>query len=109
MQDNAPIHTYRPVKEWFASTGFTVMEWPPYSPDLNPIEHVWVFLKENLHKYYPELANMAGHADTIKPKLAEAIIHCWELLDPSILEKLARSMPRRVQAVIAAKGWYTKY
>lgn len=104
MQDNAPIHTYRPVKEWFASTGFTVMEWPPYWPDLNQIEHVWVFLKENLRKYYPELANMAGHADTITPKLAKAIIHTWELLDPSILEKLARSIPRRIQAVIAAKG-----
>ena len=85
------------------------MEWPPYSPDLNPIEHVWVYLKENLHKYYPEFINMSGNPSTIKPKLADAIIHCWELLDPAILENLAKSMPRRVRAVIEAKGWYTKY
>lgn len=109
MQDNALIHTYRAVKAWFETTGYNVMNWPPYSPDLNPIELVWVFLKQNLHKYYPEFINMAGHPDTIKPKLAEAIIHCWELLDPSILENLARTMPRRVKAVIAAKAWYTKY
>ena len=85
MQDNAPLHTYGPVKQLFASIGYEVMEWPPYSPDLNPIEHVWVHLKENLHKYYPEFINMSGNSSTIKPNLADAIIHCWELLDPSIL------------------------
>ena len=40
MQNNAPIHTVKKVKQWFENNGITVMEWPPYSLDLNSIEHL---------------------------------------------------------------------
>jgi transposase len=40
MQNNAHIHTAKKVKKWFEDEGIPVMEWPPYSPDLNPIEHL---------------------------------------------------------------------
>jgi transposase len=40
IQDNASIHTARKVKEWFIERGIKYIDWPPYSPDLNPIEHV---------------------------------------------------------------------
>ena len=40
MQDNAPIHTAHKAEEWFEIHGVQVMIWPPYSPDLNPIEHI---------------------------------------------------------------------
>ena len=40
MRDNARTHTAKVCKEWLANQGWEVMEWPPYSPDLNPIEMV---------------------------------------------------------------------
>ena len=40
MQDNASIYTVRIVREWLEENGIDVLEWPPYSPDLNPIEHL---------------------------------------------------------------------
>jgi hypothetical protein len=39
MQDNAPIHTAHRVHDWFIENGIHLTDWPPYSPDLNPIEH----------------------------------------------------------------------
>ncbi len=40
MQDNASIHRVRKSKLWFQENGIEVMEWPPYSPDLNSIENL---------------------------------------------------------------------
>ena len=55
MQDNAPIHTAKKVKEWFEERGIRVTDWPPYSPDLNPIEHTWKRLKDMVSRMFPEL------------------------------------------------------
>lgn len=40
MADNAPIHTARISKRWLKDHRVKTIDWPPYSPDLNPIEHL---------------------------------------------------------------------
>lgn len=45
------------VKDWFGNNGIPVMEWLPYSPNLNSIEVV------SIDKDHPELATMGSDED----------------------------------------------
>jgi predicted nuclease with RNAse H fold len=96
------------LKNWAEENGVTVVDWPPYSPDLNPIENLWKLLKERICSKYPELSLMPKNSASMQ-RLCEAAVEVWEEFDEDLLATLIESMPRRLEAVIAARGWYTKY
>ena len=80
---------------------FRTMVWPAQSPDLNPIEHLWGFLKKRLAEH--------EHPPSGIHELWERIQVEWEKIPAEDCQNLIESMPRRVQAVLKAKGGYTKY
>lgn len=118
--DNAGIDRYSPV-QWYLNNLATTLHsicvlrviMPPYSPDLNPIEHVWAMIKLIFNRLYPEMWNVECKTQVqrvhVKKMIEEAVTHCWELITPDFFEKLAKSMVDPIEAVIEAEGWYTKY
>lgn len=100
QQDNAPCHKAKSVMEWFEEKGIVLLDYPPQSPDLNPIENLWRILKIKIHNNYD--------INTLD-QLWQVYEKEWEAIDPKICEKLIESMPRRLAAVIKARGGHTKY
>jgi len=48
VMDNASIHKSERTRELIESVGCKLLFLPPYSPDLNPIEHFWAWLKQKI-------------------------------------------------------------
>jgi len=108
MQDNAPIHTAKNTKAWLEQHGVWTIEWPKYSPDLNPIEYLWWALKQRVNKLHPEFDTMADSAEeweAFEIGLQEA----WALIPDKLIKRLIMSMPRRLAALRQARGYQTKY
>ena len=76
------------------------MVWPQ-SPDLNPIEHLWNHLKRKLGEYEEPPRGIQ--------ELWERVQKEWDNIGVEECRKLIESMPRRVEAVVKAKGGHTKY
>lgn len=52
MQDGAPGHSATSTIEELYIRGIRVICWPPFSPDLNPIEHCWNWMKDFIQEKY---------------------------------------------------------
>lgn len=78
MQDNARVHTSKVTMDWLDEKGYSVMTWPPYSPDLNPIEGVWYTIKVWIAKHYPEVRASTFGEERAKALIVEVVEAAWE-------------------------------
>ena len=108
MQDNAPIHTAKLSTEWLEAHGIATIDWPPYSPDLNLIEHIWWALKRKLYELHPEFDYMGDSLDEWD-RFEMGLVEAWAAIPDTLIRKLIMSMPRRLDAVRLARGYQTKY
>lgn len=83
-------------------------DWPPDSPDLNPIENLWAIVKAEMYRLRPELLAANNTEETLQAVI-RAAHEAWHGVEDRIIYNLCVTMPHRVQAVIEADGWYTKY
>jgi DDE superfamily endonuclease/Transposase len=109
MQDNAPCHKSTDVLEFLRENRVPVMEWPPQSPDLNPIENLWVPFKAAFHKRFTEMFNHPSKSLEARYRYAAVLQEVWYAQGRQLVDALIESMPKRVQAVIEANGGWTKY
>ena len=101
MDDNAPPHRARIVRDYLEQQTIVRMDWPARSPDLNPIEHCWDMLQR-------AIAARPHQPQTLQ-ELQDALQQEWNDLGQAAVQRLIRSMRRRCQAVIVARGSQTRY
>ena len=99
MQDNAPPHTAKSTKEFLGRQKFWTMDWPPNSPDLNPIENAWGKLTRIIYvkKRRPRSID----------ELELAIEREWLAIPQDYFKDLVMTMLDRMFQVLMAKGRHT--
>uniref|UniRef100_A0AAZ3SRV7 Tc1-like transposase DDE domain-containing protein n=1 Tax=Oncorhynchus tshawytscha TaxID=74940 RepID=A0AAZ3SRV7_ONCTS len=99
-QEETWHHSYGEAWWWhLRDKSLNGLEWPSQSPDLNPIKHLWRDLKIAVQQCSP--SNLT--------ELERICREEWEKLTKYRCAELVTSYPRRLEAVIAAKGASTKY
>ena len=101
MQDNAPCHKAKLVMDFMKENDIDLLPWPPQSPDMNPIENLWAIIKGRRQKKYG--------VPKSKEELIDQIFDIWDNIEPELIEKLADSANKRINAVLKLKGKVSKY
>ena len=101
MQDNTLCHKGKVVTEWLGKKKIKVLDWPPQSPDLNPIEYVWDVLLKRVRE-------RRNQPNSLK-QLSLALKEEWHKLPVETINQLISSLPRRLSEVKSQKGMSTKY
>ena len=100
MHDVAPCHRSKAVSEYFLRSKVEILDWPEYTPDLNPIKKWWSYIK-----------NKAAEKQRYTAKeLVSAIKEVWvKEISTDYCTSLVKCMPSRLAAVVREKGGQTKY
>lgn len=101
QQDNARPHIARTSMDFFQRTQINILPWPPRSPDLSPIEHVWDIMGRRLK-------TLVNPPQTIED-LRHEIQLAWDAITQDEIDHLLDSMPRRVQDCVNNRGGPTHY
>ncbi len=98
QQDNAPCHKAQIISDWFLEhdNEFSLLKWPPQSPDLNPIENLWDVVEREIYIMDVQPTNLL--------QLCDAIMSIWTNISEECFQHLVESIPRRIKAVLKAKG-----
>ena len=97
--DNDSKHFSNITLDYYIENDIKVLEWPAYSPDLNPIENIWGAIKNKL----------AGRSFTNVEALSKEISEHWKHLTVDNWLRLTNSMRDRINTWILNKGQATGY
>ena len=99
QQDNWTVHTASTSRAWFDNHGIDLLDWPAWSPDLNPIEELWNDLKRRVYGKHPQTME----------ELERIITEEWAATDLNFIARICRNMPHRLQQVISNHGHKIPY
>ena len=98
QQDSAPAHRARTTVQWISDhfPGFiTPREWPPYSPDLNPMDYsVWSILE----------ARACAKPHKSLEALRRSLTEQWDKITVEEVRTIAQNFTKRLKLCIKAEG-----
>lgn len=98
QQDRSSLHAS--TRAIFEDAGVLYIDdWPAKIPDASPIENVWAIMKRRLE----------GRTFNSFAAFKRAVCEEWDAIDAALLARLCTSVPRRMQAMVRARGHMTKY
>ena len=97
--DNARIHWTLDALRFYKENNIVVIDLLAYSPDQNPIENIWVYIKGKL----------SGKKSISMKQIETEIIKIWESISKIQIEKTCESIYDRIGDCIEMKGGLTNY
>lgn len=103
QQNTAPAHKAKKVQKWCRShfPGFiSKEEWPPYSPDLNPMDYsVWSILE----------ARACAKPHKNLESLKQALLREWDKISLQEVRAICENFSKRLRLCIKAKGGHFEF
>ncbi len=98
QQDNASCHKAQIISDWFLEheNEFTLLKWPPQSPNLNSIEHLWDVVEQEILIMNVQPTNLQ--------QLRDAIMSIWTKISEECFQHLVKSMPQKIRQFWRQKG-----
>lgn len=105
QQDGAPAHTSRHAQDWLELNTPDFIrkdEWPPNSPDLNPLDfHVWGAMLHRYQQHVPKPQNVSELRDVLRA--------IWNDLPKESIQKAILDFRKRLMACIEAEGGHFEH
>lgn len=100
QHDNSSVHTATSVRNYLKEAKINVMEWPPNSPDINPIERIWAYIKQRLFRYPTRPANLQ--------ELFDRVEEIWTSVPTTFIQKLYEELPAKMRMLLRTRGLHSK-
>ena len=101
QQDNAPIYTSARIRDFCKEMEINLLLWLGQSFDFNLIEHLWDELESHIRAKQNNPKNLR--------ELEALLQECWSEISCEVYQKLVESINRRIEVVIKACGYPTRY
>ena len=97
--DNDPKHKSLKALEFYKENNIKIIDLPSNTPDLNPIENIWMKIKNKLCRQEFDNIN----------KLRKRVEKEWDSLTKKNLQIYSDSMNNRIESCLLLNGKITKY